>query len=202
MSKYNGEQVLVVPRAVFEQVGAFQGVTRNPEEYLAAFLQGGNARFMDRAEAENDPSFKQLIAYALFCHNGRVLAYTRGGSGGEARLHDKISIGIGGHINPVDGLADSLETYMAGVEREIREEISFDGGVRQKLVAVINDDSNAVGSVHLGMVHRFDLETGRVAANEAALANLQFMTPAELRASFDRLETWSQLCLGALEEAM
>lgn len=201
MSKYNGEQVLVVPRAVFERVGAFQGVSRQPGEYLGAFLEGGNAQFMDRDEAENDPSFKQLIAYALFCHHGRVLAYTRGGSGGEARLHDKISIGIGGHINPVDGLADSLATYMAGVEREIREEISFDGKVKQSLFAVINDDSNAVGSVHLGIVHLFELASDRVSANEAALANLRFLTPSELRASYDRLETWSQLCLGSLEEA-
>lgn len=201
MSKYNGEQVLVVPRAIFERVGAFQGVAENPEDYLGAFLQGGHAQFMDRDEAENDPSFKQLIAYALFCHKGRVLAYTRGGSGGEARLHDKVSIGIGGHINPVDGLADNLETYMAGVEREIREEITFGGSAKQRLVAVINDDGNAVGSVHLGIVHRFDLETDDVFANEAALANLRFMTPAQLRESFDRLETWSQLCLGVLEEA-
>lgn len=201
MAKYNGEQVLVVPRSVFERVGAFQGVSRRPEEYLRAFLQEGNARFMDRDAAENDPSFKQLIAYALFCHRGRALAYMRGGSGGEARLHDKISIGIGGHINPIDGLADNLATYMAGVEREIREEISLEGAVKQKLVAVINDDTNAVGSVHLGIVHRFDLETDRVSANEEALANLRFWTPAELKAAFDRLETWSQLCLATLEDA-
>ena len=202
MSRYKGEQVLVVPRAAFEQVGAFQGVSSEPEKYLRAFLQPGVARYMDREEAENDPSFKQLIAYGIFCYEGRVLAYTRGGSGGEARLHDKISVGIGGHINPVDGLADSLDTYMTGVEREIREEITIEGSVRQKLFAVINDDRNAVGSVHLGVVHRFDLDSGNVSANEDALANLRFLTLNELREAFGRLETWSQLCVDALEDAV
>ncbi len=198
MPKYEGEQVLVVPRAVFDEAGSFQGVSLEPERYLRAFLRPGAARYMDREAAEGDPSFKQLIAYGIFLHQKRILAYTRGRSGGEARLHAKLSLGIGGHINPVDGLADNLGTYMAGVEREIREEISFAGAARQKIAAIINDDSNAVGSVHLGVVHLFELETPDAVSNETALTSLRFYDPQELRAEYDRLETWSQLCLDAL----
>lgn len=71
-----------------------------------------------------------------------------GGSGGEARLHDKGSIGIGGHINPVDRQSghDDVSTYLAGVEREIREELVIDGGCTQRVLGVINDDSNEVGA--------------------------------------------------------
>ena len=63
MSRYNGEQVLVVPRETFEAVGAFHGVRMNPVEYLEAFLKPGVARYMDRDIAEESPQYKQIIAY-------------------------------------------------------------------------------------------------------------------------------------------
>lgn len=200
MSRYKGEQVLVVPREAFDAVGSFNGVRLNPQDYLAAFLKPGVARYMDRDLAEVSPQFKQIIAYAIFCHGGKVLAYARTSKGGEARLHDKLSLGIGGHINPIDGLADSMETYLAGVEREIREEISFSGSARQQLYAVINDDTNEVGSVHLGIVHLFELDHEEVAPREKKLANMAFYTLEELADSslYGRLETWSAICVDAL----
>ncbi len=199
MSRYQGEQVLVVPREVFEAVGAFQGIRLNPQDYLSAFLRPGVARFMDRELAEESPQFKQLIAYAIFCHEGRILAYARTSKSGESRLHDKMSLGIGGHINPVDGLADSLETYLAGVEREIREEVVFSGSAKQCLYAVINDDSNEVGSVHLGIVHRFELDSDDVRPNEKKLTDMSFRSLDELAGSlYGRLETWSAICVEAL----
>lgn len=200
MSKYDGEQVLVVPREAFEAVGAFNGVRMNPQEYLAAFMQPGVARYMDRELAEESPQFKQIIAYAIFCHQGRVLAYARTSKGGEARLHDKMSLGIGGHINPVDGLADNVETYLAGVEREIREEIAFSGEAKQELYAVINDDTNEVGSVHFGVVHRFELDNPEVKPLEKKLSSMEFRTLDELAGPlYERLETWSAICVDALK---
>lgn len=201
MSRYNGEQVLVVPREAFESVGAFNGVRLNPQDYLDAFLKPGVAHFMDRELAEQSPQFKQIIAYAIFCHRGRVLAYSRTAKGNETRLHDKWSLGIGGHINPIDGLAENLSTYLSGVEREIREEITFSGDARQQLYAIINDDTNEVGSVHLGIVHRFDLESAEVHANEKALANLGFRELEELAGPlYEKLETWSAICVDALQQ--
>ena len=85
---------------------------------------------------------------------------------------------------------------LAGVEREIREELVIDGSCTQRVLGVINDDSNDVGAVHLGIVHLFELDTDRVRANEAALANLRFVAPEELSGEmFEKLETWSQLAL-------
>ena len=200
MSRYNGEEVLVVPREIFDAVGSFNGVRRNPEDYLRAFLKPGVARYMDRDIAEESPQYKQLIAYAIFRHQGRILAYARTSKGGEARLHHKMSLGIGGHINPVDGLTDSIGTYLAGMEREIREEITFSGKATQQLYAVINDDSNEVGSVHLGIVHLFELDTEEVASNEKALADLGFRSLDELAGPlYERLETWSAICVDALK---
>lgn len=200
MSRYNGEQVLVVPRTAFEAVGAFNGVRLNAQEYLSAFFKDGVARYLDRDIAEDSPRFKQIIAYAIFCYQGKILAYARTSKGGEARLHDKWSLGIGGHINPVDGLADSIDTYLAGVEREIREEISFSGNASQQLYAVINDDTNEVGSVHLGIVHKFELDNDHVIPLEKKLANLKFCTLQELSGElYDKLETWSAICVDALK---
>ena len=199
MSRYHGEQVLVVPREVFEAVGAFNGISRDPQRYLAAFLQPGVARYMDRDAAECSPQFKQLITYAIFCCRGRVLAYARTKKSGESRLHDKWSLGIGGHINPIDGLTASVTTYLAGMEREIREEISFSGTARQQLYALINDDTNEVGAVHLGIVHRFEVDSEAVSANEKALDRLGFRDVSELAGElYPKLETWSAICVDAL----
>jgi len=124
-------------------------------------------------------------------------------AGGEARLHAKGSMGIGGHINPVDTRDDALgmETYMAGVEREIQEELNIKGDFTQKIVALLNDDSNEVGKVHLGVVHLVELESDQVTPGEDAIANLQFSSISELEQNIrPNLETWSQFCVDILSE--
>ncbi len=203
MSRYNGEQVLVVPRAAFDQVGSFNGVRLNALQYLQAFLQEGVAQYIDRELAENSPEYKQLIAYAIFRHEGKILAYARTSKGGEARLHNKLSLGIGGHINPIDGIAQSIDTYLTGVEREIREEVRFEGNVEQQIFAIINDDSNEVGRVHLGVVHLFELTSPNIVPNEDALADMQFYSLEELSGDlYERLESWSAICVDALNNEL
>ena len=88
----------------------------------------------------------------------------------------------------------------AQLPQEIREEITFTGSASQELFAIINDDTNEVGSVHLGFVHRFELEDAQVAPNEKALADLAFRTLDELAGPlYERLETWSAICVDALK---
>ncbi len=201
MKDYKGEQILVVKRELFDSLGSFQGINTDVENYYSTLLDPANNFFMDRAAAENDPTYKQLIPYALFHHKGKFLNYQRGKSGGEARLHAKRSLGIGGHINPIDTRDDHLgiETYMAGVEREINEELNINGSYTQKIVAILNDDSNDVGKVHLGIVHLFDLDSDDVQPNEDAIADLKFSTIDELQGTmYDSLESWSQFCADIL----
>ena len=100
------EHVLVVKRALFDELGSFQGFPGDVNTYLSAFLNPENNFFKERPAAELDPTHKQLIPYTLFHHAGRYLVYTRGGSSGEKRLVAKNSVGIGGHINPVDQTQD------------------------------------------------------------------------------------------------
>ena len=201
MAKYPDENVLVIPRSLFDEIGSFQGLCLEPQRYLPTFLDPKNNFFVARDDAENDPSRKQIIPYAIFHHQGRFLHYIRGGGSGEKRLAAKGSIGIGGHINSEDANQASLnkDTYTIGVEREVKEEINLTGSHKQEIVALINDDSNEVGAVHLGVVHLYDLESSAVTPNEANIEELQFYTPEELHARRDSMETWSQICLEGLE---
>jgi predicted NUDIX family phosphoesterase len=201
MRDYQGEEILVISRQLFDELGAFQGIKTDIDGHLEAILDPANNFFMDRGKAEDDPSFKQIIPYALFHHNGKYLHYTRGKSGGESRLHAQGSVGVGGHINPVDERADPLgkATYLAGVEREIDEELNITGGHQNRIVGLLNDDNNAVGKVHLGVVHIFDLESEDVTSAEDALANLAFQTSEDLTGRLhDTLETWSRFCIDEL----
>ncbi|MFK5920743.1 MAG: hypothetical protein QM496_01080 [Verrucomicrobiota bacterium] len=201
MGKYADENVLVVPRALFDEIGSFQGLCLEPQKYLPALLNPKNNFFLARDDAEDNPSHKQIIPYAIFHHQGRFLHYVRGGGSGEKRLASKGSIGIGGHINSEDADQASLDkdTYSIGVEREVNEEVNLTGSHTQRIVALINDDSNEVGAVHLGVVHLFDLDSADVTPNEAIIEELQFLTPEELQSRHEALESWSQICLAGLQ---
>jgi predicted NUDIX family phosphoesterase len=126
----------------------------------------------------------------------------RGGGSGEKRLASKGSIGIGGHINDTDFAAASLDkdTYTNGVEREIDEELSITDGHTQEILGLLNDDSNEVGQVHLGVVHLVTLESDQVEAGEAVIEDLQFLTLGELQERKEQLESWSQICVDGLSE--
>jgi predicted NUDIX family phosphoesterase len=199
MSKYAGEEVLVVPRSLLDEIGAFQGIRFEGVEAAVARLLDPSAHFfMDRALAEEDPGHKQLIPYCVFRCGNRILHYTRGKSGGESRLHAKISVGVGGHVNPVDtgGGRTGPDAYHAAVTREIEEELDLPGEHTHRIIALLNDESNAVGQVHLGIVHLIELASDEVSSREDALTDLGFMDLAELNGpAFERLETWSQFCI-------
>lgn len=198
------ENILVVPRPVFEALGAFEGLCFEADRYLTAFLDPRNNLFLPRPAAEDDPGHKQIIPYLVLRHGDRVLCYTRGKSGGESRLHAKMSIGIGGHINDGDTHAEHFDetSYLRAVERELNEELDIPGGYRQRAVALLNDDSNEVGRVHLGVVHLVEVGSAEIRPREDAIGNPQFLTAAELRQRGDRLETWSQICLGGLDRLL
>lgn len=194
------ENVLVVRRALFDELGSFHGLCFSPEKYLRALLSRGNNFFMPRAAAENDPAYKQIIPYALIVHGRTVLYYVRGKKAGEQRLVAKGSIGIGGHLNDTDEsfFAQDEAAYRAGVEREVAEEIIIDSPFRDHIVALLNDDTTEVGRVHLGIVHVLQLEAPKVEKREAMITNLAFLTEDELRARREQLESWSQICLDNL----
>jgi predicted NUDIX family phosphoesterase len=195
------ENVLVIRRALFDELGAFQGLHSDVDRYLEAFLKRENNFFLARSRAEDDPAFKQIIPYAVFTQGEKILHYVRGAKSGEKRLVAMGSIGIGGHINDNDESLFSfdLEAYRVAVRREIEEELKLEGAYQERVAALINDDSTEVGRVHLGVVHVVSLDNDGVRAGEKAIADLRFLTLDELRRRRDRLESWSQIVLDAWE---
>ena len=153
--------------------------------------------FIDRPAAEEDPSYKQIIPYVVLTRKGLVFATRRLNKGGESRLHGKVSIGIGGHINPVDE-TDRRSVLMKGLERELDEEVYIRR--RGELVpqGFINDDGNGVGAVHLGLCFSMEVE-GEVSVKETEKLSGAWMGLQELRGEFDNMETWSQIALAVAE---
>ena len=198
------ENVLVIKRSLFDELGAFQGLNFEPEKYLNAILSRENNFFISRAEAEINPAFKQIIPYALIVFQDKVLHYVRGKRAGEHRLFAKGSIGVGGHMNETDEslFAVDEQAYRAGVEREVNEEIKIDTPFEDQIVALLNDDSTEVGCVHLGIVHIFKLREPKVQKREAMITGLMFRTKEELIAQRETLESWSQICLNSLDRLL
>ncbi|MDD5140097.1 MAG: hypothetical protein PHY43_07570 [Verrucomicrobiales bacterium] len=207
------ENVLVFPRSLFEQLGAFQGFNSDVNRYLPAILDPKNNSFMARAQAETNPDFKQIIPYVVITDGKSVLHYVRGKKAGEQRLVSKGSLGIGGHINDVDYkeplLAFTKEPLLAStfgnqefqnaVEREVREELSIQGVFDAKPIGLINDDSTEVGRVHFGVVHVLFCMPDKIKKNEQVITQVEFIPIDELKKKRDQMETWSQLCLDNLD---
>lgn len=194
------EQVLVVERKLVESVRMFQGVMTDADRYIPALFAPGAGKYLPRSQAEKDPSHKQIIPYVIMCAGGKYLTYVRGKRAGETRLVEKRSIGIGGHINPADDMSlfNPYETYLNAVHREVEEEVHVEAEYTERIVGLLNDDSNEVGSVHLGIVHLWELDAPMVSKKEQMITQMEFLNPQQLAAVRDSMETWSQLCLDHL----
>ena len=189
-----GEQVLVIPRASIMDDPGWLGVRSDPAE-LDGFedLVARHGFFHPRASAENDPSLKQVIPYLVLRDGERYFLMRRTRAGADARLHDRFSIGVGGHLNPGDG------DLAGGLRREWREEVEADFEPGFELIGLLNDDTTDVGSVHLGAVYVADAGGQPVAIRETDKLTGRFAEPHEVAEVVDRMETWSALVFEHLE---
>lgn len=199
------EHILVIPESFIQEIGEIAGFESDVDRFLNPILQSDRLSFQPRSQMETDPSYKQLIPYVLLewtDQDGvtKLFTYTRGGGGGEARLHAKRSVGIGGHISREDA-ADGADPYSSGMHRELEEEVQLNSPYDEFRDGLIYDPSNEVGQVHLGVVHRFVLQRPAVHSNEPELAEGGFISVDQLHDEMDRLETWSQLAIQALYPA-
>lgn len=205
------EQVLVVPTAVFHELGHFQGFSTKVDHYLPALLGCGQLSYRPRGEMEEDPSYKQLIPYVLFRFVDdegvtQLFNYQRGSGNGEARLRAKRSVGVGGHISTVDADAvakatgQSGDVYREGLERELAEEVTINASYKESCVGILNDDATEVGKVHLGVVHLFDLQLPDMKSNEADIVDTCFKPLSEIAEALEQYESWSQIAVKALVE--
>ena len=194
------ERILVLPRSAVPGGCDFHGIRKADGRDLADLRAAvaTHGRYLDRPDAEQDPSHKQLIPYVVVRDGDRVFLMHRTDAGGDPRLHGKASIGVGGHLNLVDEGADAL---MSGLRREWTEELETDWEPEFTLIGLLNDDSNPVGAVHLGVVFDVDAAGRAVDVREHHKLIGAFVEPEELSRSWDRLETWSQLVAAAIGPA-
>ena len=161
--------------------------------------------FVERAYAEQTPDLQQIIPYTVFRVGGEMLVMRRLKSGGESRLHDKLSIGVGGHINPedlTDAETDRSDPIAAGSRREIGEEINVRGSYELRTIGFLNDDSNPVGAVHVGVVQLAEVD-GTIEIRERDVLEGTLATPKALRERLqagENFETWSSILIEHLDE--
>jgi len=211
------ERILVVPRSALEQTVALSWqprsahgdreqsvLARSSDSALQPFgaadvawealkAISGAYRFIDRNDAENDPSLKQIIPYVLIRCGERIMLMKRLREQSERRLWDKYSIGIGGHLNPEDGEADFFDAFLSGLERELHEELDIATEYACRLVGCINDDTTDVGRVHFGIVFQALLTNDNVKIRETSKMTGEFVEIQELAAIRPDMESWSKI---------
>ena len=195
------EEILVVRRVDLFWNGPFRGVsTTGLDEYLQRVRRHGF--FKRRGDVEEDPSLKQIIPYLVVRRAERYMLFRRTRAGGEARLHDLYSVGVGGHISKsdVDGASDDVvagDVVAAGLRRELEEELVVGSAWSARLAGALNDDDNPVGQVHFGLVHVIDVASGEIMIRETDRLTGRLADPGDIVASYARMETWSQLVVDA-----
>ena len=208
------EFVFVVPRNDLFRDCYPQGLMPFGGEYpLVAFEEcvTRHGFFVQRSHAETNPNLKQVIPYTVVVRGGDVFLMRRLSKGGEARLSNKLSIGVGGHINPQDASASLsgdgtlLKSPLDnGSRREIAEEIQVGGDAHLFRVGMLNDDSNPVGAVHVGLVQLMVVE-GDVRVRETDQLEGEFVSPEELTRLLEQganFETWSKILVGRLADVL
>ncbi len=186
------ELALCVPRRAAFPDGAWHGlVHEGMDAVLAAVAAAG--RYLPRAQVEDDPDEQQIIPYCIVAHDdGSHLLTRRLRRSSERRLHHLYSLGVGGHINPGDGLG--AEAVAGGVRREWAEEVVCAAPATARLVALLNDDSTPVSRVHLGLVFLVEPQAGaRVSVREVDKLEGEALTLESMRRHYLNMESWSQL---------
>lgn len=191
------ENVLAVKRELIKEFLPQKDVSFEIPETLVDIIIN-NYEFLPRSKAELDPSYKQIIPYVVLCNGENVYVTRRLKKGAESRLHGLLSLGIGGHINP-ESDGNGSDVLYRGMIREINEEVNTIALSQLSPRGVINDDTNEVGSVHLGLFYTLEVseETG---IRETEKLEGFWLKRSELPGFTEQMETWSQLIISELSK--
>lgn len=203
MSKFD-EQIIVVSRELLfnNEKNAFNGfLSKNDGQGEEIFNTFKNYEVKRRGDMEEDPSYKQLISYCLLENeNDEILVYQRLSGGGEERLHGQSSVGVGGHMNNVVGTDSINEVLRVNAQRELNEEVGLSEDRSQNIeyIGFINDDTNAVGKVHIGVVFKIKVKSSDVEVRETDTLKINWVSQDEIN-DLNHFESWSALILKDLK---
>jgi predicted NUDIX family phosphoesterase len=190
MSGAAAERVLCVRREDVFGDGEWDGLVSDRLEAVQQVISE-RSFFMPRGQVEDDPGFQQVIPYMVFRHGDRYLLTRRLRASSEKRLRHLYSLGVGGHINPVD-VADG-DPVAQGMRREWEEEVEYSGALEARVLGLIHEESAPVGKVHLGVVFLIEGSTPDIAIRETDKLAGELMTLDEMRIHYLEMESWSQL---------
>lgn len=188
------EQILVVKRATLLKDATWHGLNQH---HTQAYIDAINTHkeFLPREHMETNPLYKQIIPYLIFKHEDRYFLMQRKAKASEQRLKNKYTLGIGGHIRQEDMTSDDI---FAWARREFDEEVAYTGSLTITPLGLLNDDSNEVGKVHIGLILLVEGENAEIAV-KSELESGQLLTLQECEAYYDAMETWSQLIFDYLK---
>lgn len=203
------EKVLVFDEKLMRGFKDLPGISTTQKDLSHLTFCTGFSTFEDREKVETDETKKQLIPYVVICRGNKVLAYQRSKKSGDKRLHNKWSVGVGGHINPIDETVNATTNLIVSkaIQRELLEELewgktAFDYTVNNiASFGIIYDDTNPIGRVHIGHVFIVNIpeeEKEYPKPREDTIADCQWFTIQEALKLMN-LEGWSKIVLEAIE---
>jgi predicted NUDIX family phosphoesterase len=171
-----------------------QGLIYGSSDALKMIVQKG--LFRKRNELEKDPSFKQIIPYAVISNKESFYLFKRTAKQTEKRLHNKFSLGVGGHMNPNDSMESKEQYLIDELKRELYEEVKLLNGCLIEdieFIGFINDDTISVGSVHIGLLYNIHVSNKEVYINETDKMTADWIDKPNLAEFYEGMETWTKI---------
>jgi predicted NUDIX family phosphoesterase len=188
-----------------------KGLIRANSGVLKRIVQNG--LFLGRSELEEDPSYKQIIPYAIISNkepeplawldklrgvrqSQTFYLFRRTSEQTEKRLHNKFSLGVGGHMNPVDSMEPKEHYLIDELKRELYEEVELLNGCLIEdieFIGFINDDTIPVGRVHIGLLYNLHVSNKEVYINETDKMTAEWIDKSNLAEFYEGMETWTKI---------
>jgi predicted NUDIX family phosphoesterase len=190
------ELVFAIPTDEFWKLITYEekGLIKENSEALKRIVQNG--LFRKRSELEEDPSFKQVIPYAIISNNESFCLFKRTSRQTEKRLHNKFSLGVGGHMNPGNSKELNEQYLINELKRELFEEVKLLNGCLIEdieFIGFINDDTISVGRVHIGLLYNIHLSNKNVVINETDRMTADWIDKPDLAEFYKGMETWTKI---------
>ena len=202
------ELVFAIPTDLLWKILTYleKGLIHGNSDVLKRIIQNG--LFRKRNELEDDPSFKQIIPYAIISYKEPEHSETRGNKSfylfkrtskqTEKRLHNKLHLGVGGHMKP-DSSKELNEKYLVNeLKRELFEEVKLLNGCLIEgieFIGFINDDTIPVGRVHIGLLYNICVSNKNVVINETDKMTADWIDKSDLAEYYEETETWTKIAM-------
>ena len=203
MTNKMDEMVAVIPRDLVAGM-PFPGFVSTAASLFDLHVLMQQVKYKRRGDVEEDERWLQVIPYMYVWDPDveKVFVYRRSTKSGEKRLHRKLSLGLGGHLNEEDGRHGRVSLLGTGARRELNEELCFDPpidvqGLTLTTVGALLLDTTPVDRVHLGVVMRVSYG-GNVTPNGDEVIDYFWSDPDHL----DELdmEGWSEAIVAHLQK--